>query len=256
VGIILGVAAVILAFAFTRRPGGDTSTAMGFSTSTSMGSTPPGPLPDFVKKVIEQPRASKDDLLRASKMAGDAGYPNLAAALLTRSSSAAQLIESPWKDVTSAAWTRFCRAISEGNEPTSVSPRGLFGLFQLSVRRLVDLGVMKDPRSRDVKLPDGKTMRVWQGVWVLPKDKFLGSPALQYRYFTKSLELYRNVVAEKYKQVIGLAIEGEEPATLSGLLAIAHMSGTSGMHRWLTDRSIRGKYTFVTNAYNKANGIF
>jgi hypothetical protein len=215
----------------------------------------PAPLPEFVQKIVAEKEASKEDLLRAAELAADAGYPQLAAALKQRSASTTKLIPSPWKDVTSAAWTRFARVMAEGYKPASVNPKGFFGLFQLSVRRLADLGVMSAPRARNVTLPNGQMTRVWEGTWVIPQERFMTDPALQYDYFARSMDLYRNIIAEKYKQVMGLEIEGK-PATLSGVLAIAHMSGSEGIYKWLTDGEIRRKFTFVTNAFNKTNGIF
>lgn len=249
--IVLGIAAVVLLFALTK-------TGEGASTPSVKGALPPkapsAPLPPFVRKVLVQRGAPRDDLIRAAELAEKSGYPKLATALRSRTTEAKELIPSPWKDVTSAAWTRFVRVMTAGRPPTAENPRGLFGMFQIPVRRLVDLGVMADPKSKMVKTEKGQ-MRVWEGTWIIPKEKFLGDPKLQYEVFLRSMELYRSIIAEKYKPVIGMAIEGGKPATLSGLLALAHTSG-AGMHKWLTNGTIRSKFTWVTDAYRKANGIF
>lgn len=168
----------------------------------------------------------------------------------------AKAIPSPWKDVPDGAWTNFVRAMSEGKSPSHVNSRGFFGLFELGVRRLCDLGVMSNPSSKTIKTPEGMQMRVWQGIWNIPQEKFLSNPALQYKLFVKSLDLYRNVISEKYQPVIGLEIFPGRKATLSGLLAIASTAGSEGMHKWLTDANIRRKFPWVTQSYDRANGIF
>lgn len=236
-GIVLGLAAIILVVALT--------------TGQSQASAPTGPgIPEFVRKVMADVSASREDLLRAADEAEKAGYPQLAQALRQRAQALADSIPSPWKDVSSPAWTRFCALIVGKNKPTSISPKGFFGLFQMSVRRLVDLGIMSNPKSKQVE-----TFRVWSGDWVVPQEKFMTDPNLQYRMFGKSMDLYRNIISEKFKQVLGLNIEGK-PATLSGLLALSHMASSEGMHKWLTDGTIRTKFTWATDAYNRTNGIF
>ncbi len=250
-GIVFGIAAVVLLIALASKKQEEPKT-----TAKGLLEAPSQPLPEFVRKVLSQAgRATKDDLLRAAEQAENAGYTKLADALKARASGARKLIHSPWKEITSAAWTRFTRVMAHDNKPTSINPKGFYGMFQMSVRRLVDLGAMANPKSRTVTAPDGKTIRVWEGTWVIPRDKFLSDPQLQYQLFERSMELYRNILAEKYKQVLGLDIEGK-PATLSGLLALAHTAGSEGMHKWLTNKNIRRKFHWVTKAYHKANGIF
>lgn len=258
-GIVLGIAAVVLVMALARRGGGVSSTStLGHSISWEPFSgdfTMTRPLPSFTSKVIGDLSASRDDLVKAALLARGAGYPQLAAALVERSKTTGQLIESLWKDVTSAAWTRFASSIVGDNKPTTINPKGFFGMFQLSVRRLSDLGVMSNPRSKNIQLTNGQVARIWQGDWIVPREKFLTDPGMQYRYFAKSMELYRSIIMEKYKQVIGLDISGG-PATLSGLLALAHVAGSEGMYKWLSGKEIRRKFPWVTEAYRKTNGIF
>jgi hypothetical protein len=207
-------------------------------------------LPENVRVAMTNPAASRGELEAAARAAEGAGYPQLAQALRKRAESAGLLIPSPWKDVTSAKWTRFCAVMAIGKKPTFINEKGFFGLFQLSVRRLCDLGVMTSPKSRNT--PAG---RIWEGEWIISKEKFLTDPTMQYELFGKSLDLYRNIIAEKYKQVLGLNIEGQ-PATLSGLLALCHTAGSEGMYKWLTEKTLRTKFTWVTEAYNRANEIF
>lgn len=251
-GLVFGIAAVLLLVALTGKKDTDAPAEGGRQKDSTQGALPP-----FVRQIIVNRNASKDDLARAALEAKEAGYPHLAQALAKRITDGKSLITSPWKDVSDAAWTRFCRVISEGKKPSSINPKGFYGMFDLGVRRLVDLGVMKQPHSKVI--PDPKTgaqIRIWRGVWVVPEEQFLADPKLQYDLFTKSMELYRNVIAEKYKQVLGLQIKDGQPATLSGLLALAHTCGAEGMYKWLTTPEMRERFTWVTDAYNRANGIF
>ena len=218
-------------------------------------------LPTSVKLVLTNANATAEDMLGAAVAAEKTGYPQLAVALRRRaekSSSGSSLIPSPWKDVTPAAWTHFSRVMATGASPAAVSPKGFFGLFQIGVRRLVDLGIMANPKSCQVPVArNGRTgvVRCWTGDWIIPKAQFLSDPAMQYDLFARSLDLYRNIIAEKYKQVLGLNIENKK-ATLSGLLAVAHMAGSEGMYKWLTEGASRKKFSWVTESFNKANGIF
>lgn len=251
-GILLGIATVVLLVALTskRRDSSDTS-----SGERLLPSSPAKQLSPFVRQVIVQPRSGKDDLERAAEEAEKGGYPKLAGALRARISGARNLIASPWKDVTSAAWTRFTTIMADGKKPSFINPKGFYGMFQISVRRLVDLGAMKNPKNRTATTAEGSKIRIWEADWLIPKEKFLGDPSTQYKLFERSMDLHRNVIAEKYQQVIGLPIDGH-PATLSGLLALAHTAGPDGMHKWLTNGDIRRKFHWVQQAYSKANGIF
>jgi hypothetical protein len=216
-------------------------------------------LPEYVKRVVVDKAATRGDLVRAAELAADAGFPQLAAALATRASTIGEdvkAIPSPWKDVPDSSWTRFIRIMSKGHSPSEISPKGFFGMFQLSVRRLCDLGAMTAPKSRNVQSEGGQVVRVWAGNWVVPRERFLSDPALQYKLFLRSMELYRNVIAEKYKQVVGLEIVPGKVATLSGLLAVAHAAGSEGLRKWLVDGEIRKRFPWVTAAYDAANGVF
>ncbi len=214
-------------------------------------------LPVFVKTVIESGSPTKGDLLRAAEMARDSGYPRLATTLARKSAVIGEVraLPSPWKDVPDAAWTSFVQAMSVG-KPNEINPKGFFGVFQIGVRRLCDLGVMTAAKARNARTPNGGITRIWDGTWLIPRERFLADPAFQYKIFVKSMDLYRNVIAEKYKQVIGLEIEPGKTATLSGLLAVAHKAGSEGMHKWLTSGDIRKKFPWVTVAYDRVNKIF
>lgn len=262
--IAVGIAVIIFALTTFSRIGKQAE-GVGKGIASAMKSKRSGsglaisqPLPDFVKKVVADKSATPNDLAKASIMAADAGYPMLANSLAKRVNveGGKVAIPSPWDDVTSAAWTRFCSVITGKHKIDYVNPRGFFGLFQMSVRRLCDLGAMSMPHSRNVREEDGQIVRIWEATWIVPKDEFFSNPRLQYEYFCKSMELYRNIVSEKYGKVIGLEVFPGRPATLSGLLAVAHQAGSEGMRKWLTNSDIRKKFSWVTTAYNTANEIF
>jgi len=228
--VALGFAAVIILAALAVGKGG-----------TSLDR-----VPEFVRKVIADSNASRDDLLQAAKLSDESGYPQLGEVLRQKAEGAKKLIESPWKDVTSSAWTRFASTVAGPYKVNSINPKGMFGLFQLTVRRLTDLGIMSEPK---------KTNGAWTGTWVVPMEKFLTDATLQYATFARSMDLYRAIIAEKYKQVIGATLEGKL-ITLSGLLAVAHMAGAEGLGKWIVDPEQRKRFEHVTAAYKQATGIF
>ena len=157
----------------------------------------------------------------------------------------ADVIPSPFGDVPATLWTKFVQAMASAKFGY-VSPKGFYGAFVMGVRRLVDLKVMKDPR---------KVGSVWQGAWIIPQAEFLASPSIQYATFGKSMVLYRKVIDTKYSKIVGATTEGKK-ATLSGLLAAAHLAGGAGLGKWLTDPAYRTKFKHVTTAYLKTTGIF
>jgi hypothetical protein len=208
-------------------------------------------LPEWVQKVIANPHATKTELELAAEWARTNGYPKLAEALDERARTARQtrpLIESPWKDISSDKWTDFARVMG-GNPVDYVSPKNYYGIFALGVRRLVDLGIMTNPRK------EGPPPGIWQGDWAIPKEEFLAQPRLQYNAFAKSMAAYRKLVEVKYPQAVGTVFDGQK-ATLSGLLAVAHNAGGEGLGRWLANDPPREKFPATNQAYRKANGIF
>jgi hypothetical protein len=114
----------------------------------------------------------------------------------------------------------------------------------MSVRRLVDLGVMKNPK-KDAK-------GVWTADWAIPKEKFLGDPAFQLKVFTVSMVGLRKQVLSRYGNALGSIIE-TQPATLSGFLAVAHYAGVAGLGKFLSSEL---RKSTATEAYKKANQIF
>lgn len=155
------------------------------------------------------------------------------------------LIPSPFPDVPATAWTRFVQTMASAKFGY-VSPKGFYGAFVMGVRRLVDLKVMKDPK---------KVGTIWQGTWVIPQAEYLASPSIQYATFGKSMVAYRKVIEAKYSKILGAIVEGKK-ASLSGLLAAAHVAGSAGLGKWLSDPAYRAKFKHVTAAYLKTTGIF
>lgn len=211
-------------------------------------------LPDTVKSTIMRgEEATRTELEIAASSATVAGYPKLGEALLTKAqkapdkSAATKGPESPWKEVSDADWRAFLKAMAVAKSNT-VAQRGNVGIFQMPVRRLSDYGLMRNPRKTG---PDG----VWTADWTIDKARFLSDPALQYKVFEKSMAQYRALILERYRAAIGTSFEGK-PATLSGLLAVAHLAGAEGLAKWLKNDPPRTKFKATTAAYARANGIF
>ena len=66
---------------------------------------------------------------------------------------------------------------------------------------------------------------------------------------------YRKVILDRFKDAIGTSFEGV-PATLSGLLAVAHHTGAEGLAKWIANNPPRAKFAATTAAYKAANGVF
>jgi len=211
-------------------------------------------LPDGVKQVILKQakglKPTKVEFELAASSASVAGYPALSDALISKARTApeeapVQGVPSPFPEVSNAAWTAFVKAMGKEKAGT-IGPRGGIGIFQIPVRRMVDLGLMKNPR----KGPEG-----WTGDWIIPSERFLGDPKLQYKVFEKSMKAYRNAILGRYKSAISKTIE-DRPASLSGLMAVAHHTGEDGLGKWLANIPPRTRFKATTGSYLTANGIF
>ncbi len=210
-------------------------------------------LPERVKTTIMRgEEATKTELELAASSAAVAGYPKLGEALLEKAKSAPETAEqkgvpSPIPDVSRDAWSKFVKAMMTG-KAGEVGPRGKVGLFQMSVRRLEDYGLMKNARMSGPK-------RMWTADWAVPQQRFLADHRLQYKLFEKSMQNYAKQILERYKPAVGTVFEGTR-ATLSGLLAVAHAAGIDGLGKWLKNDPPRAKFKATTEAYGRANGIF
>jgi hypothetical protein len=82
----------------------------------------------------------------------------------------------------------------------------------------------------------------------------LADPLIQYRIFVASMRRYRSQVLAEHRSAIGTEIEGK-PATLSGLLAVAHHAGPA-LASWLTSAEDRRRFAKTTAAYGRTTGVF
>ena len=85
--------------------------------------------------------------------------------------------------------------------------------------------------------------------------RLLSDPLLQYRIFVASMRRYRSEILAEHRDAIGTEIEGK-PATLSGLLAVAHHAGPGA--RVLAGERGRtaGASRKTTAAYGRTTGVF
>jgi len=154
-------------------------------------------------------------------------------------------IASPLPGVPDAAWTKFVQTMAA--QPFGfVADKGFFGAFGFGVRRLVDLKIMKDPMKIEGN---------WSGTWIVPQEKFMGSPTMQCQALAKSMDAYRIVIEKKYPRAVGSLIDGNR-ATLSGVLAAAHLCGSVGLGKWLANPQFRQTFAHVTAGFSRANSIF
>jgi hypothetical protein len=152
--------------------------------------------------------------------------------------------------LTRKQWLDFLKAATCGN-PRTVSPSFRLGVFGLTVRRLCDLGAMTNPRVIHF---EGR--QVFDADWIRPSNlkHFQNAPMLQYRLFTDSIKRYGE--SPEVSEAIGQTIDGQK-VTQSGALMVAHRAGLPGMASWLTDPTIRQRFSDNTTAFfAKANGIF
>lgn len=248
--------------------------------------TSSSPLASVVVKVLNDPKTTEKDLLTVALLAEKSGQAKTAEALRDRArklaaeratapASATPKIgqdetppeapaaaapatttapfvgfPSPWKDVPPPAWTAFVKAMGD-KKAKDVDARYRLGIFGIGARRLVDLGLMKNPKKGEYKGAKG----VWIAEWLPPhsEEKFLGSPEAQYRAFVASMIAYRRAINQQFAGKPAPAPVGAKRVSLSGLLAVAHHAGMGGLGKWLSDER---RVTATTEAFNKASEIF
>lgn len=173
------------------------------------------------------------------------------ALLLSRVDTAAETaeVELPIKALTRKQWLDFVRVCSNGN-PRTVTPSFRLGVFELSVRRLCDLGAMENPR-----IAKYQGNQVWDADWRNPRNlrAFHDDPMAQYSLFADSMRRYADEAM--VKDQIGQAIDGAS-MTLSGALIVAHRGGVPGLIAWTVDPSKREKHRTTVDYYQKGNGLF
>lgn len=253
-GIVLGVGGLVALIALVIRREGDKR------VPGSIDETTPKPhskgLPEEVKHVVlrqakgEKP-PTKTELEVASSAATMAGFTQLGEELSKKAEVAPDKLEksatlpSPIKDVSDDAWTIFTRRMKTAN-PEDIDSRGNVGMFAMTVRRLTDLGIFKDPK---------KVGGVWNADWQIPKAQLLSNPKLQYKLFEKSMVGHVGFIKGKLDKGVGLEIQGRN-ATMSGLLAVAHRAGSEGLAKWVADPGQQEKFPGTTAVYLSMNGIF
>jgi hypothetical protein len=147
-------------------------------------------------------------------------------------------------------WLAFVKLLASGKRD-EVTPNFRLGVFQMTVRRLCDIGAMANPR-----MVEHEGRNVWDADWVNPVSlrAFLDNGMTQYTLFSQSIQGYAN--DEKLRSMVGATIDNSK-ATLSGLLTVAHRAGLPGLSTWVTDPKNRAKFSENTTAhYARANGLF
>lgn len=165
--------------------------------------------------------------------------------LLTDEGAEAQ-IKSPLPTASDQAWTQFVRvmvvaplgAVSDGN---------LVGMFQMTPRRLADIGILTPPRrSRN---GGGKTIWVARFKSGAPSD-FLKSVPKQYDAFQRSMVDYT-------MRMDAGEITRPESVSLSGALAVLHRAGPAGLRSWGGDSVAGFPAAQVTRKlYERVAGLF
>jgi hypothetical protein len=157
---------------------------------------------------------------------------------------------SPIPEATDQQWARFVRLMQAG-DVAAVTPSGQVGIFQTRLKRLQDLGLARDVRRVSA---DGSAR--WTATFRPPLTlaRLLADPLLQYRIFVASMRRYRSDILGAHRAAIGTEFEGK-PATLSGLLAVAHHAGPA-LGSWLASADDRRRFAKTTAAYGRTTGVF
>jgi hypothetical protein len=159
------------------------------------------------------------------------------------------VLKSEIPGVSDEAWTEFAHAMRTADLKT-VSSSGALGMFGLKQRRLADLGLMKNVTPANTRTT-GKMQ--WKGEWVPPltEKKFLASAVEQYKAFGASMRQYIEGLSD------GSVKQPEEglPAdmTMSGVLAVLHRCGPSGLATWM---DVEDRFPQTVTLFSNANGIF
>jgi hypothetical protein len=159
------------------------------------------------------------------------------------------ILPSPLEGVSDGAWTTFAdrmRTQAFG----AVSPSNAIGAWAIKPRRLADLGLVMNLQQ----MRDQRTNRmIWTGQFMAPLTAkgFLADPKVQYNVLSKSMADY----VEKLRSGAIPKPDGGRPdgLTFSGILAILHRCGPSGLKNW-NDPAKRFEDT--EKLVSKVNGVF
>ena len=162
----------------------------------------------------------------------------------------APVFRSPIPEASDEQWARFVRLMQVG-DVAAVTPTGQVGIFQTRLKRLEDLGLV-----RDVQRVQRDGVPIWTATFRPPLTlaRVLSDPLLQYRIFVASMKRYRDEVLARHRAAIGTEIEGK-PATLSGLMAVSQHAGPA-LASWLANETDRRRFKQTTAAYGRTTGVF
>lgn len=157
-------------------------------------------------------------------------------------------VPSPIPGISDVKWTQFLLAMVVA-PLDSVSASNGYGLFNMKMRRLADLGLVKGETATR-----GTSKRmIWVGDFV---------PPMTAERFLSSREAQRSAFGESMRRYVAALADGSIPkpsggwpakTTLSGALAILHRCGPQGLSTW-ADESKR--FADTETLVTKANGIF
>src|SRR5204863_9592871 len=133
---------------------------------------------------------------------------------------------------------------------SAVTPTGQVGVFQTRLKRLEDLGLVREVR----RVQRGGSPN-WTATFRPPLtlERLLSDPLLQYRIFVISMKRYRDEVLARHRDAIGKEIEGKA-ATLSGVMAVSQHAGRA-LASWLASDADRQRFKQTTAAYGRPTGV-
>jgi hypothetical protein len=252
-----GIAAIVALAAITSQK--DSGDRIGYDpTAPRTNKTLPASVKDVIIRQTKQgsDRPTKTELEVAASAASVAGFDRLGEELEKAATSAPDMLKtkpvdipsdviSPITGVSDVDWSKYTRAMMTG-KLGEMSPAGV-GLFNMTIPRLVDLGVLKDPQ---------KIQGRWTADFVVSKEKLLTDARYQYQLFADSNKQYATALASSgLGKNVGTQIEGQ-PATFSGILAVTNQIGLRGLGKWLANDPPRNKFPNTIALYKKANKIF
>jgi len=211
---------------------------------------PAGPAP-LVNRIIEAAMVGDDParLEAGARRLETIGYASTAEVLRERADLLREVAEdspygSPFPEATSPSWSRYVEAMGTA-DLDAISPSGHLGRWQLSPRRLQDLGLMAEVQQAG---------RLVTGTWVPPMTaERWQSEAAQYRAFLQGTADHRRRILGG--PAIGAEVEGQA-VTLSGALAVAKHATIKGLSAWLADPAERKRFPHTTSAFARCNGLF
>lgn len=215
-----------------------------------------------ILRAAKNPRMPAADLLVLADMADREGAVATGKALRQRAGggkkSASGLVEtapktSPLPGTDPGDWEKFSSALKSNMAPDAAE-RGRVGSYAISMRRLADLGIVKN--AKKVPVPGDSRKDTWRADWTgTTQQKFLGDEGLQQEVLARSLRDYADQIRNKYSAAIGKPL-GDDVVTLSGLLGVAHVAGLRGLESWLRSGDERQKFSGTTKVFEATNGIF